>query len=523
MLWPRPCPAPPFPDRLRFTAHDAPPGAHPMNQERRRQPALGRIKQIHMVGIGGIGMSSVAEVLLNRGYRVTGSDLQKTEVTERLEALGATIYEGHAAEQVGAADAVVYSSAVRPDQNVETLEADHRRIPRIPRAEILGELMRMKFGVGVAGTHGKTTTTSMTGMVVTEGGFDPTIIVGGKVTVFGSNAVAGAGDIIIVEADEYDRTFLRLTPALAVITNVEADHLDIYDDLGDIQDAFVQYANTVPFFGAAIVCLDDPSVQALIGRIERRVVTYGTSRQAEIRAENVRQDGFTTRFDVFVRHEALGTVELQVPGLYNVRNALAAMAVGIELEMPFDKIRAGLGRFSGVERRFQRVGEAAGVLVLDDYAHHPTEVRATLEAASAGWPERRIVAVFQPHLYSRTRDFQDDFGRAFFDADVLVVTDVYPAREAPVEGVDGALIADLAHRYGHRAVHYVEDKQALPEALAALVQEGDLVMTLGAGDVWRYGRRFLERLQDPSAESPSTEGRAAARPPSSAPTSNAND
>lgn len=472
-------------------------------EERRSQPALGRIQQIHMVGIGGIGMSSVAEVLLNRGYHVTGSDLEKGDATERLEELGARIHEGHAASQVGEADAVVYSSAVNPETNPETIEAEQRRVPLIPRAEILGELMRMKFGVGIAGTHGKTTTTSMAGMVTTEGGFDPTIIVGGKVTVFGSNAVAGQGDVIIVEADEYDRTFLRLTPALAVITNIEADHLDTYADLEDIKSAFVKYANAVPFFGAAICCLDDPTVQEIIGRIERRVVTYGTSRQAEIRAENIEQRGLKTCFTVFNREEELGEIELQVPGEYNVRNALAAVAVGIELETPFEKIKEGLRRFSGVERRFQQVGETGGgALVLDDYAHHPTEIIATLEAASVGWPERRLVAVFQPHLYSRTRDFRDDFARAFFNADTLVVTDVYGSREEPIAGVDGEMLAELAVRYGHRDVHYVQDKEELPDFLAELARPEDLVITLGAGDVWRYGQRFLEQQSSGVAAAP---------------------
>lgn len=467
-----------------------------MNQERRRQPALGRIQQIHMVGIGGIGMSSVAEVLLNRGYRVTGSDLKLSDVTERLDSLDATIYEGHAAGQLGEADAVVYSSAVNSEENPETLEAERRRIPLIPRAEILGELMRMHFGVGIAGTHGKTTTTSMTGMVVTEGGFDPTIIVGGKVMVFGSNAVAGQGDVIIIEADEYDRTFLRLTPALAVITNIEEDHLDTYADFDDIKGAFVQYANAVPFFGAAICCLDDPAVQEIIGRIERRVVTYGTSRQAEIRADGIEQRGLKTVFTAYNREETLGEIELQVPGVHNVRNALASVAVGLEMETPFEKIREGLRRYSGVERRFQQVGRAGDILVLDDYAHHPTELAATLEAANNGWPERRVVAVFQPHLYSRTRDFQDGFARAFFNADTLVVTDVYGAREEPLPGVDGKLIAELAVRYGHRDVHYVEDKEKLPAFLGDHTRPGDLVITLGAGDVWRYGRRFLEQQDD---------------------------
>jgi UDP-N-acetylmuramate--alanine ligase len=463
--------------------------------ERRRQPSLGRIRHVHLVGIGGIGMSSIAEVLLNRGYDVTGSDLQTTDVTARLQTMGAQIHEGHAAEQVDDADVVVYSSAVKPDQNPETQEAERQRIPFIPRGEILGELMRMKYGVGVAGTHGKTTTTSMGGLVVTEGGFDPTIIVGGKVTVFGSNAVVGEGDVIIIEADEYDRAFLRLTPSVVVITSIEEDHLDVYDDLEAIQDAFVEYANVVPFYGAAIVCLDDPHVQEIIGRIERRVVTYGTSRQAEIRAENIEQAGLKTRFDVMVEDELLGTAELQVPGLHNVRNALASIAIGIELDIDFDNIRDGLKRFTGVQRRFQKLGEAQDVLVVDDYAHHPTEIVATLEAASAGWPDRRIVAVFQPHLYSRTRDFQEGFARAFFNADVLVITDVYGSREDPIPGINGQKLVDLATRYGHRDVHYVADKEKLPAYLAGLTQPNDTVVTMGAGDVHRYGQRFLDELR----------------------------
>jgi len=464
--------------------------------ELRKQPALGRIRQIHMVGIGGIGMSSIAEVLLNRGYDVTGSDLETSDVTRRLEDHGATVYEGHAAEQVGTADVVVYSSAVDPEENPETREAERRRISLIPRAEMLGELIRMKYGVGVAGTHGKTTTTSMAGLVVAEGGFDPTVIVGGKVTAFGSSAVTGEGDVIVIEADEYDRTFLRLTPSIAVITSVEEDHLDVYDDLEDIKAAFTQYANSVPFFGAAILCLDDPNVQAIVGDVERRIITYGTTRQAEVRAENVRRNGLQTRFDVLRREERLGEVELQVPGMHNVRNALAAVAVGLELEIGFEGIRDGLAEFTGVRRRFEKIGEAGGVVVLDDYAHHPTEIRATLDAASQGYPDRRIVAVFQPHLYSRTRDFLDDFARSFFETDVLVLTDVYGSREEPIEGVDGQLLADRAEQFGHRAVHYVPDKASLPARLHDLTAPGDVVLMLGAGDIWRYSRDFVELLNE---------------------------
>ena len=464
----------------------------------RRQAPLGRVKNVHMVGIGGIGMSSIAEVLLARGFRVTGSDLRKSEVTDHLEKLGATVYEGHAADHVADADVVVYSSAVKPDRNPETVEAQRRLIPIIKRAEMLGELMRMKYGIGIAGTHGKTTTTTMVGLVAKEAGFDPTIIVGGKVAVFGSNAVSGEGDLIVIEADEYDRTFLKLTPALAVVTNIEADHLDVYRDIEDIKDAFVEFANAVPFFGAAIVCLDDEQARGIVGRIGRRVVTYGTSRQATIRAENVEQAGAATQFDVFRGAERLGGVTLHAPGLHNVRNALAAVAVGLELDVRFPAITSALAQYTGVDRRFQIKGEAAvpggSILVVDDYAHHPTEIAATLAAAAKGWPERRVVAVFQPHLYSRTRDLADDFARAFYDADVLVLTDVYGAREVPIEGVTGHLLVDLARQYGHRDVHYVAEKGELPAYLVGLTRPGDLVVTMGAGDVWRYGERFLEAL-----------------------------
>jgi UDP-N-acetylmuramate--alanine ligase len=464
--------------------------------ELRTQPALGRIRQIHMVGIGGIGMSSIAEVLLNRGYDVTGSDLKSTDVTERLAAEGATIYEGHAAEQVGEADVVVYSSAIDPGENPETKEAERRRISLIPRAEMLGELIRMKFGVGIAGTHGKTTTTSMAGLVVAEGGFDPTVIVGGKVTAFGSNAVTGEGDIIVIEADEYDRTFLRLTPSLALITSIEEDHLDIYDDLDEIKDAFTQYANSVPFFGAAILCLDDPNVQAIVGDVERRVITYGTTRQAEVRATNIRREEMTTRFDVTVHGERLGEVEIQVPGMHNVRNALAAVAVGQELEIEFDQIRKGLTGFTGVRRRFEKQGEVGGITVLDDYAHHPTEIRATLDAAHQGFPGRRIVAVFQPHMYSRTQNFMDAFARSFFNADRLVLTDVYGAREEPIEGVTGERLAERAEQFGHRAVQYVPDKTDLPGHLQETTEAGDVVLMLGAGDIWRASEAFVESLEN---------------------------
>ncbi len=440
-------------------------------------------------------MSSIAAVLLDRGFEVTGSDLVRSEVTDNLERRGATIYEGHAAGQVNGVDAVVYSSAVTPQENAETVEAMSCRIPLIPRAEMLGELMRMKFGIGVAGTHGKTTTTSLVGLVLAEGGFDPTIIVGGKVTVFGSNAVSGDGDIIVIEADEYDRTFLRLTPALAVITTIEAEHLDTYTDLDDIKEAFLAFANSVPFFGASIVCLDDTVVQEILGGIQRRLVTYGTVRQAMVRAESIEQEGSGVQFTAVAYGQPLGTVSLQAPGVHNVRNALAAIAVGLEMDIEIKYILGGIARYTGVHRRFQILGEPGGVLVIDDYAHHPTEVEATLRAASDAYPDRRIVAAFQPHLYSRTEEFKERFGGSFFNADVLVVTDVYGARERPRAGITGRIVADYALARGHRNVHYVAAKSELADALAAICTSGDVVVFLGAGDIWRYARVFFDRLQ----------------------------
>ena len=461
---------------------------------KRRQPVLGRIRHVHMVGIGGIGMSSIAAVLLDRGYRVTGSDLKLTDITQNLETQGATIYEGHAARHVTGADVVVYSSAVSVPDNEETVEAAAHRIPLIPRSEMLGELMRMKFGVGIAGTHGKTTTTSMVGLVVAQGGFDPTVIVGGRVAGVDSNAVSGEGDIIVIEADEYDRAFLRLTPALSVITTLDADHMDIYRDMDDLRSAFEEFANAVPFFGAAIVCLDDPGVQGIVDRIERRLITYGLARQAMVRAERVRQEGACMHFDVVHGKDVLGSVALSALGLHNVRNALAAVAVGLELDMDFGDIKVGLERFAGVQRRFQRIGESGGILIVDDYAHHPTEVIATLAAACEGYPDRRIVAVFQPHLYSRTLEFKDGFARAFFNADVLVVMDVYPAREEPLKGVSGELIATLASQRGHRNARFAPGPDDVLGTLGAACRRGDLVVFMGAGDIWRVARRFAERL-----------------------------
>jgi len=460
------------------------------------QPVFGRTRHIHMVGIGGIGMSGIAEILLIRGYVVSGSDSNVSETTERLKELGATIYPGHDASNVEGADVVVYTSAVKAKDNVETREAMSRQIPVIKRSEMLAELMRMKYGIGIAGTHGKTTTTTMAGHVVQDGSYDPTIIVGGRVHSFDkTNAVVGKGDIIIVEADEYDRTFLKLSPSMAVITNIEAEHLDIYEDLEDVKQAFIEFANKVPFYGAVIVCLDDANIRSILPKIDRRTISYGFTPQAQLRAINIEQSAFESTFTVIFEDEVLGEITIKSPGEHNIKNALGAVAVGLELGMSFKNISSGLERFQGVFRRFQPKLDTEKLIVIDDYAHHPTEVKASIEGARNGWKNRRLVAVFQPHLYSRTQQMYKEFGLSFFDAEVLVVTDVYPSREEPIEGVTGKLIADTAKEYGHRDVHYLEDKTELPGKLRDIVKDGDIVITMGAGDIYRYGEQFVEMIQ----------------------------
>lgn len=464
-----------------------------MSNSIQTQPVFGRTRHIHMVGIGGIGMSGMAEILLLRGYQVSGSDQSKSETTDRLEELGANIFYQHAPENIEGADVVVYTSAVKADENVETKEAMSRKIPVIKRSEMLAELMRTKYGIGIAGTHGKTTTTTMTGHVVQDGKFDPTIMVGGRVHSFDkTNAVVGKGDIIIVEADEYDRTFLKLSPSLVVITNIEAEHMDIYDDLDDVKQAFTDFANKVPFYGAVVVCLDDPEVRSIRPNIKKRTISYGYNPQAKVRAVDVSHQNLNSTFTVVSSGKELGKINLKAPGDHNVKNALAAVAVGLELGISFDDIKSGLERFQGVFRRFQVKHDSDELIVIDDYAHHPTEVQASIQAAKKGWKDRRLIAVFQPHLYSRTQDLYKEFGLSFFDAEVLVVTDVYPSREEPIEGVTGQLISDTAKNYGHKNVIYVEDKHDLPQKLKEILQDGDIVITMGAGDVYKYGEEFLE-------------------------------
>jgi UDP-N-acetylmuramate--alanine ligase len=453
------------------------------------------IKKLHFVGIGGIGMSGIAEILLDQGFRVSGSDRQLSEVTERLQSLGAAIYEGHRAENIADdVDTLVYSSAV-VSENPEVIEAQRRKIPIVRRAEMLAEVMRLKYGIGIAGTHGKTTTTSMVSLVLMEGGLDPTVIVGGKLSgLGGTNARLGKGEFIVVEADEYDRSFLSITPTIAVLTTLETDHLDCYRDLEDIKGAFIQFANKVPFYGFIILCLDEPALQDIMPQLnKKKLITYGLTPQADLQAIDIRHKENMTTFTVVRGTEDLGDVTLQIPGNHNVQNALAALTVGLQLGVPFSKAKAGIEKFTGVYRRWEKKGEVEGILVYDDYAHHPTECRATLSGVKAGW-RRRVVCVFQPHLFSRTRDFYEEFAKSFLLADVLIVTDVYPAREEPIQGVTGELITNAAKQYGHKDVHYVPDKKEVPEHLRTITRKGDIVITMGAGDIWKFGMEFLKLM-----------------------------
>ncbi|HXU44203.1 MAG TPA: UDP-N-acetylmuramate--L-alanine ligase [Thermoanaerobaculia bacterium] len=453
------------------------------------------LSRIHFVGIGGAGMSGIAEILLEYDLAVSGSDQAASEVTERLATLGAEIRLGHAPGNVEGADVVVISSAI-PDENPEIAEARRRGIPVVRRAEMLAELMRLKYGIAIAGTHGKTTTTSLVGHVLTEAGLDPTVIVGGRVRVLGTGARLGHSQYLVAEADEYDRSFLTLAPIVAVLTTIDRDHLDTYGTMEAILDAFVTFANRVPFFGRAWVCLDDPNVQAILPRLaERRLSTYGLARQADLAAVDVEPVPGTpagTRFGVRSRDRGLlGTIELPMPGRHNVQNALAAVGVGLTLRLEFAAIAAALATFPGVHRRFEQLGAWRGAAVVDDYAHHPTEVAATLGAARQSFPRARIHAIFQPHLYSRTVDQAEAFGRSLLGADRVLVTDVYASREQPVAGVSGEMVVQEARRSGHRNVVYCPSWRSAPDLLAAEVAAGDVVLTLGAGDVYKLARELV--------------------------------
>jgi UDP-N-acetylmuramate--alanine ligase len=446
---------------------------------------------IHFVGIGGIGMSGIAELLLNLGYRVSGSDLRRSETTDRLAALGATIRFGHAAENVPADGHVVVTSSAVRQGNPEVLEAQRRKIPVIPRAEMLAELMRMKYGIAIAGTHGKTTTTSMVATVLASAGWDPTAVVGGKLNSLGSNAKLGQGEFLVAEADESDGTFLKLSPTVAVVTNIDPEHLDFYSGIGQIKETFLHFINKVPFYGFAVLCVDHPNVQELLPAVTKTVVTYGFSRHADYRAEGLVPEGMANRFTVIVRGEAVGEMAIRAPGRHNVSNALAAVAVSMELGIPCDKVRQGLLDYAGVARRFQFKGEAGGVTVMDDYGHHPAEIRATLAAAREVWPDRRIVVGFQPHRFSRTRALFKEFLSAFNEADVLLLFDVYAAGEEPIEGADAERLCEAIREHGHRGARYAGKAGDAKEAVLSVLRPGDIFLTMGAGDVWKLGEAVV--------------------------------
>ncbi len=438
-------------------------------------------------------MCGIAEILWNLGYIVTGSDMKSSESTERLEKLGIEIFLEHKKENVKDADVLVISSAVK-DSNPEVIFAKENKVPVIRRAEMLGELMRMKYGIGVAGTHGKTTTTSMIGHILTEAGLDPTIIVGGRVKSLGSNAKLGQGEYLVAEADEFDRSFLRLTPTIAVVTTLEAEHLDYYKDLEEIKSVFTEFVNKVPFYGSVILCLDEATIQEIMPRIERPIVTYGLVPQADLVAHSIQFSESRSFFKVRNRDKDLGEISLLVPGIHNVKNSLAALCVGLELEIPFEKMKKALSEFKGVNRRFEIKGEIDGVMLADDYAHHPTEIKATLKAARDGY-KKRIIAIFQPHLYSRTKDFYKEFGKSFFDSDLLIVTDIYPAREEPITGITGELVATKAKEYGHKEVFYIPRKEEIIPFLLKILKENDLVITMGAGDIYKIGENLILELK----------------------------
>jgi len=441
-------------------------------------------QRIHLVGIGGSGMSGIAEVLLSSGYAVSGSDLKATAVTSRLENMGAKIYEGHQAANVQGAHVVVISSAVKPD-NVEVVEAHRLKIPVIPRAEMLAELMRLKYGIAVAGAHGKTTTTSMVASVLAAAGLDPTFVVGGRVNHAGSNARVGQGDYMVVEADESDRSFLLLAPVVAVVTTIDREHLDQYRSLDEIQAVFLEFVNRVPFYGTVILCLDEPNVQAIFPAVKRPVITYGTTSQADLVISDVKLAGLASEFRLTYRGEDLGIFRLpSPPGIHNVRNAAAAAAVALSLNVPAELIRAGLEKFSGVGRRFEVKGEYAGVTLIDDYGHHPAEIRATLKAAR-GCGYKRLLVLFQPHRYSRTQFLWDDFCRAFNDADILVLTEIYAAGEQPIENVTGERLAEAISAAGHKNVVFTSTMQAGVEFMLREARPGDAILAIGAGSVGR--------------------------------------
>jgi UDP-N-acetylmuramate--alanine ligase len=448
---------------------------------------------IHFVGIGGIGMSGIAELLLNLGYKVSGSDLHSTDITDRLKELGGTVYKGHAAKNIKGADVVVFSSAIDTD-NPEVQAAAQESIPVIPRAEMLAELMRLKYSIAIAGAHGKTSTTSIVASVLARGGLDPTVVIGGKLKSIGSNAVLGEGDFIVAEADESDGSFLKFSPTIAVVTNIDKEHLDFYRDLEEIKTVFLNFLDRIPFYGLAVLCLDNEPIQELIPRLKKRYTTYGMSSQADFQIRDVEFSQRKSRYNVYHRGQKMGAIDLNLPGIHNVYNATASIAVGVELDVGFDQIRAALENVEGVQRRLEIKGEIDGITVIDDYGHHPTEIKVTLEAIEENWPDRRKVVVFQPHRYSRTRALFDEFSRAFYQSDILVVMPIYAASEKKIEGVSSKKLCAQIKAHGHKEVMYASGFKAALAYLKNNLRPGDVLLTLGAGDVWKVGTEILKKF-----------------------------
>ncbi len=448
---------------------------------------------IYFVGIGGIGMSAIAELLLSLGYRVSGSDLKLSAITQRLGSLGATIFNGHRADQLRDVDVLVTSTAISKD-NPEVVEAAARAIRTIPRAEMLAELMRIKYAIAVSGAHGKTSTTAMVATILNQAGLDPTVVVGGLLKSIGTNARHGKGDYIVAEADESDGSFLKYAPAIAAVTNIDLEHLDFYRDIEDIKDNFVQFINSVPFYGLAVLCLDNEHIQDILPRITARYTTFGLSAQADLAARAIRFEGRKGYFTVVHRNEVLGDITLNLSGKHNVSNALAAIAVALELKVGFSVIKKALEQIEGVKRRLEIKGEQSGITVVDDYGHHPTEVKTTLAAIREGWPDKRVVVVFQPHRYSRTQALFDEFTRAFYQSDLLFVLPIYAASEQPIEGIDALKLCTGIEEHGHKNVMCVKDFETCLTILSDILKPGDLVLTLGAGDVYNLGETLLEIL-----------------------------
>jgi len=455
---------------------------------------FGRFKKVHFVGIGGIGMSGIAELLHNMGFEVTGSDIKESENTKRLEKLGIKISIPHNKNNVGNADVVVYTSALSKD-NVELKQANKTNITISGRAEMLGELMRMKFSIAVAGTHGKSTTTSLVSSILREKKLDPTIIVGGILRSTGNNARLGESEYLVAEADESDRSFLKLFPTVAVITNIDLEHLDVYKDIDDIKDTFKKFANSVPFYGVVHLSMDDPVSLSILTEIERKVITFGLSPNADVKGTNIRREGFAHCFDLISNGDRIKDIKVNLPGKHNVINAIAACSVALELGVDSKSIKEGISKCSGIARRFEKRGFEKGILVVDDYAHHPREIQATLSGAREGW-DGRLVAVFQPHLYSRTILLKKEFGKAFFQADKVIITDIYPAREEPIPGVTGEIIKEQCENFGHKDVEYIENKENITKFLLPQLLKGDMVLLLGAGNIYQIAGNILDGIKN---------------------------